>query len=71
MSAVSVARDLVQHNDLRRLPMDGGAPSNNSHRAAASSVSPNTDVFVKRGFFDKVLLGGGSSSNQKWRMDWT
>ena len=58
--AVHVARELVQHNDLRQPPLSRCTPRKqlSPRRSFQCVAKPRTDGFVQRGVFDEVLLGG-------------
>jgi hypothetical protein len=56
--AVDVARELVQHNDLRQPPLGRGAPRKQltPRRRLQRVAKPRTNGFVQRGVFDEVPL---------------
>jgi hypothetical protein len=58
--AVDVARELVQHDDLRQPPLSRCAPRKQLalRRRLQRVTKPRTNGFVQRGVFDEVLLGG-------------
>lgn len=58
--AVDVARELVQHDDLRQPPLSRRAPRKQLtlSRSLQRVAKPRADGFVQRGVFDEVLLGG-------------
>ena len=58
--AVHVARELVQHDDLRQPPLSRRAPRKQlaPRRCFQRVTKPRANGFVQRGVFDEVLLGG-------------
>lgn len=57
---VGVARELVQHHDLRHPPLGRGAPAKQLTPRCGLQCGPKAgaDGVVQRGVFDEVLLGG-------------
>ena len=58
--AADVARELVQHDDLRQPPLSRRAPRKQLtlRRSFQRVAKPRADGFVQRSVFDEVLLGG-------------